>query len=126
MGKLDGKIAVITGGSAGIGLATARLFVEEGATVVITGRDQAALDAATQEIGNRVEPFRSDVASMADVDALARYVGQNHGRVDVLFANAGGGRPGLFEQVSEDDFGFTVDTNLKGVGAWTRLLAECA
>ncbi len=114
MGKLDGKIAVVTGGSAGMGLATARLFVEEGATVVITGRNQAALDAAAREIGDRVEPFRSDIASLADLDALASHVGQNHGRVDVLFANAGGGRPGPLEQVSEDDFDFTVDTNLKG------------
>ena len=114
MGKLDGKIAVVTGGSDGIGLATAKLFVREGATVIITGRDQVALDAATQEIGDSVEPFRSDIASLADLDALASHVGQSHGRVDVLFANAGGGRPGLFEQVSEGDFDFTVDTNLKG------------
>ncbi len=114
MGKLDGKIAVVTGGSNGIGLATAKLFIREGATVVITGRNQAALDAATQEIGDHVEPFRSDIASLADLDTLASHVGQNYGHVDVLFANAGGGRPGLFEQVSEDDFDFTVDTNLKG------------
>ena len=114
MGKLDGKIAVVTGASAGMGLATAKLFVKEGAKVVITGRDQAALDAAARGIGSGVEPFRGDIASLADLDALADHVRRNHGRVDVLFANAGGGRPGLFEQVSEDDFDFTVDTNLKG------------
>ncbi len=82
--------------------------------MVITGRDQAALDAAAQEVGDRVKPFRSDIANLADLNALASYVGQNHGRVDVLFANAGGGRPGLFEQVSEDDFDLTFDTPLHG------------
>ena len=114
MGKLDGKIAVVTGGSAGIGLATAALFVREGANVVITGRDQTALDAAAHGLGEGVEPFRSDIAEVGNLDDLVSYLKQKHGRVDVVFANAGGGRPGLFEQVSEDDFDFTVDTNLKG------------
>ena len=114
MGKLDGKIAVVTGGGAGMGLATARLFVREGATVVITGRDQATLDAAARAVGKGVEPFRGDISSIADLDALSRHVRDRHGRIDVLFANAGGGRPGLFEQVSEDDFDFTADTNFKG------------
>jgi NAD(P)-dependent dehydrogenase (short-subunit alcohol dehydrogenase family) len=114
MGKLDGKVAVVTGGSAGIGLATAKLFVHEGAKVVITGRDQAALDAAAQKIGDGVEAFRSDISKVADLEALGAYLKEQYGRVNVLFANAGGGRPGLFEQVSEDDFDFTVDTNFKG------------
>ncbi len=114
MGKLDGKIAVITGGSAGIGLATAALFVREGARVVITGRDQAALESAARGLGDSVEPFRSDIADMGNLENLASHLKQKHGRVDVVFANAGGGRPGLFEQVSEDDFDFTVGTNLKG------------
>ena len=114
MGKLDGKIAVVTGGSAGMGLATAGLFVREGARVVITGRDQAALDAAAQAVGEGVEPFRGDISSIANLDALFRHVRDRHGRIDVLFANAGGGRPGLFEQVSEDDFDVTADTNFKG------------
>ena len=114
MGKLDGKVAVVTGGSAGIGLATVKLFVHEGAKVVITGRDQAALDAAAQKIGDGVEAFRSDISKVADLEALGAYLKEQYGRVNVLFANAGGGRPGLFEQVSEDDFDFTVDTNFKG------------
>ena len=114
MGKLDGKIAVITGGSAGMGLATAKLFVHEGAKVVITGRDQAALAAAAQEIGRGVEAFHGDISKVADIDALHAQVAAKHGRVNILFANAGGGRPGSFEQVSEDDFDFTADTNFKG------------
>ena len=114
MGKLDEKVAVITGGSAGMGLATAKLFVREGAKVVITGRDQAALDAAAREIGDGVEAFHGDISKIADLKALRAHVEERYGRADVLFANAGGGRPGLFEEVSEDDFDYTVDTNFKG------------
>lgn len=114
MGKLSGKIAVVTGGSAGMGLATAKLFVEEGAEVVITGRDQAALDAATRTIGRNVEAFRSDISKVADIEALHAHVEEQYGRVDIVFANAGTAKPAPFGQVSEDDFDFGVDTNLKG------------
>ncbi|WP_428391656.1 SDR family oxidoreductase [Lichenicoccus sp.] len=114
MGKLDGKVAVVTGGSAGMGLATAKLFVHEGAKVVITGRDQALLDAAVCDIGDGVEAFRSDISILADLEALRVYVETKHSCVDVVFANAGGGRPGLFEHVSEDDFDFTINTNFRG------------
>jgi NAD(P)-dependent dehydrogenase (short-subunit alcohol dehydrogenase family) len=114
MGRLDGKIAVITGGSTGMGLATAKLFVREGAKVVITGRDQAALDAAVEAIGHDVDALRGDISNMADIDALRTFVAAKHGRVDILFANAGGARPGPFGEVSEEDYDFTVDTNLKG------------
>ena len=114
MGKLDGKIAVITGGSAGIGLATAKLFVREGAHVVVTGRDSAALDAAVGEIGSGGEAFHGDISKLADLDALRAHVERTHGRVDIVFANAGGGVPGMFEQVSEADFDYTANTNFKG------------
>jgi NAD(P)-dependent dehydrogenase (short-subunit alcohol dehydrogenase family) len=114
MGKLDGKIAVITGGSSGMGLATAKLFVREGARVVITGRDQKAVDAAVQEIGDGVEGFRSDIAKFSDIEMLRAHLENKYKRVDVLFANAGGGKPGPLEHVSEDDFDFTVNTNIKG------------
>ncbi len=84
MGKLDGKVAVITGGSAGMGLATAKLFTHEGARVVITGRDQAALDAAARDVGDGVEAFRCDISTVADLEALRVHVGERYGRVDVL------------------------------------------
>lgn len=114
MGKLDGKVAVITGGSTGMGLATAKLFVHEGAQVVITGRDQAALDAAVAAIGPGVEAVRGDIAKMADIEALRAHVQARHGRVDILFANAGSARPAPFAEVTEEDFDFTVGINFKG------------
>lgn len=114
MGKLSGKIAVVTGGSAGMGLATAKLFVHEGAEVIITGRDQTALDTAAHTIGRNVEAFRSDVANMADIEALRLRIEKKYGRLDIVFANAGTAKPVPFEQVSEDDFDFGVNTNLKG------------
>ena len=114
MGKLNGKVAVITGGSEGIGHSTARLFVEEGATVVITGRNKDTLDTAVKDIGGAIEAFRSDSRNLADLDALKAYMENKHGRVDIVFANAGGGRLGPFEQVTEDDFDYTFDTNAKG------------
>jgi NAD(P)-dependent dehydrogenase (short-subunit alcohol dehydrogenase family) len=114
MGKLGGKVAVITGGSAGMGLATAKRFVSEGAKVVITGRDQAALEAAKHSIGDGVDAVRCDNSSIADIESLRAHIEAKHGRVDIVFANAGGGRPGLFEQISEDDFDFIVNTNFKG------------
>lgn len=114
MGKLDGKIAIITGGSTGMGLDTAKLLVGEGAQVVITGRDRTSLDNAVREIGGGVEAIRGDISNMSDIEALRAVVAQKHGRIDILFANAGGARPGVLEQVSEADFDFTADTNFKG------------
>lgn len=114
MGKLDGKVAVITGGSDGIGLAAAQLFSQEGATVVITGRDQARLDSVGQHSGGKIDVVRSDISVMADVEHLCTYVKMQYGHVDILFANAGGGRPRLFGEVTEEDFDFMVNTNFKG------------
>ncbi len=114
MGKLQDKVVVITGGSTGMGLATARRFVREGAKVVITGRNRTSLDAAVAAIGPGVDAVQGDISKLADIERLRDFVQQKHGRVDVLFANAGGGRLGPFGAVSEEDFDFTVDTNLKG------------
>src|SRR6201984_9255 len=92
-GKLSGKIAVITGGSSGIGLATAKRFVEEGAYVFITGRRQAELDKAVAEIGRNVTGVQGDVSNLDDLDRLYKEVETKKGKLDVLFANAGIAEP---------------------------------
>ncbi len=89
MGKLSGKIAIVTGGNSGIGLATAKLFAAEGARVVITGRRKAELEAAVAEIGHGALGIQGDVSKLADLDNLYVEVKQKFGRIDVLFANAG-------------------------------------
>jgi NAD(P)-dependent dehydrogenase (short-subunit alcohol dehydrogenase family) len=89
MVKLQGKVAVITGGSTGIGLASAKLFVKEGAYVFITGRRQKELDEAEKAIGKNVTGVRGDVAKLADLDRLYDVVGRVKGRIDIVFANAG-------------------------------------
>jgi NAD(P)-dependent dehydrogenase (short-subunit alcohol dehydrogenase family) len=114
MGKLNGKVAVITGGSDGMGLATAKLFAREGAKVIITGRDQATLNVAAQSIGNGVDAIRSDMSKMSDIQALHDFVERKHGRVDIIFANAGAARPNMFEYMSEEDFDFTISCTIKG------------
>src|SRR5215204_2659182 len=91
-GKLEGKVAVVTGGNSGIGLATARRFAAEGAKVVITGRRQAELDKAVAEVGHGAIGVQGDVSKLSDIDRLYDTVKEKHGRVDVLFANAGGGK----------------------------------
>jgi NAD(P)-dependent dehydrogenase (short-subunit alcohol dehydrogenase family) len=112
--KLSGKIALVTGGSSGIGLATAKRFVAEGAYVFITGRRQAELDAAVKEIGSNVTAIRSDVANLADLDRLFDTIKQQKGRLDVLFANAGGGEFVPLEQVTEAHFDKYFGINVKG------------
>jgi len=114
MGKLDGQIAVITGGSDGMGLATAKLFTREGAKVVITGRDRARLDAAVQSIGNGADAISCDISKMEDIEALREFVEKKHGRVDIIFANAGAARPNMFAYMSEEEFDFTIGCTLKG------------
>ena len=89
MSKLEGKVAVITGGNSGIGLATAQRFVAEGAYVFITGRRHAELDAAVKQIGKSITAVQGDVSNLADLDRLYATVKQQKGHIDILFANAG-------------------------------------
>jgi NAD(P)-dependent dehydrogenase (short-subunit alcohol dehydrogenase family) len=113
-GKLEGKVAVVTGGNSGIGLATAKEFRREGAQVVITGRDARTLEAAAREIGGEVLALRSDSASLADIDELFAAVREKFGRVDVLFVNAGVGKFAPLEETDEALFDQIMDINFKG------------
>ena len=115
MGKLQGKVAVITGGTEGIGLATAKLFVNEGAFVFITGRRQKELDEAVKALGTSVSGVQGDVAKLADLDRLYETVSIVKGRVDVVFANAGVGEFVPFGAVTEEHFDKLFDINVKGV-----------
>src|SRR4051812_37262653 len=115
MGKLDGKVAVVTGGNSGIGLATARRFASEGAKVVITGRRQAELDRAVAEIGHGAIGVQGDVAKLADLDQLYATVEEKHGRIDVLFANAGGGSFAPLGSITEEHFDREFGINVKGL-----------
>jgi NAD(P)-dependent dehydrogenase (short-subunit alcohol dehydrogenase family) len=112
--SLAGKITLITGGSSGIGLATAKRFVSEGAYVFITGRRQTELDAAVKEIGDNVTAIRSDVANLADLDRLFAAIKEQKGRLDVLFANAGGGAFVPIGEITEEHFDKYFGINVKG------------
>lgn len=114
MKKLEGKIAVITGGSSGIGLATAQRFVDEGAYVFITGRRGSELDDAIKQIGNNVESVQGDVSNLSDLDRLYDIVKQRKDHIDVLFANAGLGESRPLDQITEDHFDNAFDVNVKG------------
>ncbi len=113
--KLEGKVAVITGGSSGIGLATARRFVSEGAYVYITGRRQSELDAAVRQIGKHVTAVQGDVSRLTDLDRLYATVRQQHGRIDIVFANAGFGEFAPLGEISEAHFDKTFNINVKGL-----------
>lgn len=114
MGRLDGKVAVITGANSGIGLASAKRFAEEGARVFMTGRRQAELDRAVAEVGYGARGVQGDVANSSDLDRLYDTVRQEAGRIDVLFANAGGGEFAPLSQVTEAHYERTFATNVKG------------
>jgi len=115
MPALTGKIAVITGGNSGIGLATAKRFVQEGAYVFITGRRQAELDKATAEIGSNVTAVRGDVSNLDDLDRLYKEVADKKGRLDVLFANAGIVEPTPTMAVTPEHYDRTFDINARGL-----------
>lgn len=115
--RFDGKIALITGGTSGIGLATADRLLAEGAHVILTGRDKPRLDAAVERLagGDRVLPVRGDTTSLRDLDDLASEIGIRYGRLDVVFANAGTALFQPFGAVTEADFDHVMATNVKGV-----------
>jgi len=114
MGKLDGKVAVVTGGNSGIGLAAAQRFVEDGAYVFITGRRQEELDAAVRQIGRNVQAIRGDVSKLADLERIMATVKEQKGRIDVLFANAGIAEAAPLTEITEEFFDRHFDINVKG------------
>src|SRR5580700_715985 len=115
MDKLKGKIAVITGATSGMALATAKLFVEEGAYVFITGRRQAQIDAAVKEIGKNVTGVQGDAGSLGDLDRLYETVKAQKGSVDIVFASAGVGDFNVpLDSVTEANFDKTFDVNVRG------------
>ena len=115
MARLDGKVAVITGGNSGMGLATAQRFVAEGAYVFITGRRQAELDAAVKLIGKNVTGVQGDVSNLADLDRLYATVKQQKGKIDVLFANAGVGALAPLGEITEEHFDKIFNVNVRGL-----------
>ncbi len=115
MKRLEGKVAVVTGGTSGIGLATARRFVEEGAHIFITGRRKAELDAAVKQIGKQATGVRGDVASLSDLDSLYAEVKRQQGRIDILFANAGTAELAPLGAIAEEHFDKIFSVNVKGL-----------
>jgi NAD(P)-dependent dehydrogenase (short-subunit alcohol dehydrogenase family) len=113
MGKLRGRVAVITGGTTGIGLASAKLFVQEGAYVFITGRRRKELDEAVRAIGSNVTGIQGDVAKLEDLDRLYETIGKK-GRLDIVFANAGFGEFAPLDKITEQHFDALFNTNVKG------------
>lgn len=115
MNKLKGKVALVTGGNSGIGLATAKQFIAEGAYVFITGRRQAELDAAVNEIGENIRGIQSDVSNLADLDRLFATIKQEQGHLDVVFANAGIGEIAPLGSITEEHFDRIFNINVKGL-----------
>jgi NAD(P)-dependent dehydrogenase (short-subunit alcohol dehydrogenase family) len=114
-GKLEGKIALVTGGNSGIGLATAQRFVKEGAYVYITGRRQPELDQAVKAIGAHVTAVRGDASNLADLDKLYAQIKQEKGRLDIVFANAGLGHLAPLGSITEEQYDQTFNVNVKGL-----------
>ena len=115
MGKLDGKSALITGGNSGIGLATAKQFVNEGAYTFITGRRDSELAAAVKEIGSNVRGIQGDVSNLGDLDRLFAQIKRERGKLDIVFANAGVARYASFGKITEEFYDSIFDVNVKGL-----------
>jgi len=114
MGQLDNKTALVTGASTGIGLAVARRFAAEGATVYLTGRRKVELEAAVEQVGSRAIGIRSDVSELDDLDRLFAEITERSGRLDIVVANAGVGDFGLLGEITEEAYDRTTSINLKG------------
>lgn len=114
MARLSGKKALITGGTTGIGFATARLFIEEGAKVVVTGQNEDRVNQAGKELGHDAQAIRADVSSLVDLDTMVNEVKDQFGKIDILFINAGVLKMGPLSEVDEEHFDFQVNVNLKG------------
>jgi len=115
MGKLEGRIALITGGNSGIGLATAKEFVNEGAYVFITGRRDPELTAAVKEIGRNVTGVRGDVSNLGDLDRLFAQIKREKSNLDIVFANAGVAKYAPFAEITEEHYDSIFNTNVKGL-----------
>ena len=115
MGKLEGKIALITGGNSGIGLATAKQFVDEGAYVFITGRREQELDSALRKIGKNVTAIQGDVSSVSDLDRLFAQIKRDKGKLDIVCANAGVATYAPFGQITEEHYDSIFNINVKGL-----------
>jgi NAD(P)-dependent dehydrogenase (short-subunit alcohol dehydrogenase family) len=115
MGKLEGKIAVVTGGNSGIGLATAKQFVKEGAYVFMTGRREPELAAAVKEIGRNVTGAQGDVANLGDLDRLFAQIKREEGKLDIVFANAGGAKFAPLGTITEEHYDSLFNINVKGL-----------
>jgi len=115
MGKLDGKVALISGGSSGIGLATAKRFVTEGAYVFITGRREVELDAAVKDIGKNIKALKGDVSNLGDLDRILSVLKQDKGRLDIVFANAGVAKYAALGEITEEFYDFHFNINVKGM-----------
>jgi NAD(P)-dependent dehydrogenase (short-subunit alcohol dehydrogenase family) len=115
VGKLEGKIALITGGNSGIGLATAKQFVNEGAYVFITGRRDPELAAAVKEIGSNVTGVQGDVSNLGDLDRLFAQIKREKGKLDIVFANAGIAKMAPLGEITEEDYDSNFNINVKGL-----------
>jgi NAD(P)-dependent dehydrogenase (short-subunit alcohol dehydrogenase family) len=115
MGKLEGKISLVTGGNSGIGLATAKLFVNEGAYVFITGRREPELAVAVKEIGRNVTGVQGDVSDLGDLDRLFAQIKREQGKLDIVFANAGVAKYAPLGTITEDLYDTIFNINVKGV-----------
>jgi NAD(P)-dependent dehydrogenase (short-subunit alcohol dehydrogenase family) len=113
--KLQGKIALVTGGTSGIGLATAKRFISEGAQVIITGRRKEVLDSAAKDLGPQATGIQADSGKLVDLDRLYAQIRNKYGHLDIVFVNAGGGEFATIDQASEEHFDKTFASNVKGV-----------